>query len=134
MMEVRSHYTWRYVLSIFAQHKRTIVAAHAIAIGAAMFSVPVPLMLPLLVDEALLGERGKMLAVLDRVVPSSLHGPAAYIAAILLLTIVLRLVIMVLQVWQTRKFSMIAKDLIFRIRRDLLGRLRRVSMGQAQLP
>ena len=92
MMEIRSHYTWGYVLSIFAQHKRMIVAAHVIAVCAAMFSVPVPLMLPLLVDEVLLGERGKMIAVLDHVVPSSLHGPAAYIVAILLLTIVLWLV------------------------------------------
>jgi ABC-type multidrug transport system fused ATPase/permease subunit len=35
-----------------------------------------------------------------------------------------------LSVWQTRAFTRISKDVIFRIRRDLLLRLQRVSMAE----
>ncbi len=35
-----------------------------------------------------------------------------------------------LAVWQTRQFTAVSKDVIFRIRRDLLARLQRVSMAE----
>ena len=44
-------------------------------------------------------------------------------------TLLLRLVSLVLGVWQMRQFTAISKDVIFRIRRALLLRLERVSMS-----
>lgn len=122
------HYTWRYVLSIFLAHKREIVSANIVATLAAALAVPVPLLMPLLVDEVLLDQPGALRGALDRLLPHSLAGAAGYIVAVLALTVTLRVASMLLQVWQTRQFSLVAKDLIFRMRRELVTRLERVSM------
>jgi ABC-type multidrug transport system fused ATPase/permease subunit len=70
-MKAYRPYTWHYVLSIFLQHRREIVLANCVAIAAAALSVPVPLLLPLLVDEVLLDKPGRMLAALDTVFPEA---------------------------------------------------------------
>jgi len=126
----RVPYSWHYVLSIFLSHRREIIFANSVAIIAALLSVPVPLLMPLLVDEVLLNQPGSMLSALDTLMPSAITGPATYIAAVLLVTILLRLTSMALQVWQTRKFSLISKDLIYRMRSELIERLERVSMSE----
>ncbi|MCW8854099.1 MAG: ABC transporter ATP-binding protein, partial [Gammaproteobacteria bacterium] len=47
-------YTWDYVRNLALQHRRHLIKAHVIALLAALVSVPVPLLMPLLVDEVLL--------------------------------------------------------------------------------
>ncbi len=47
-----------------------------------------------------------------------------------MLTLILRLLTLIFNVWQTREFTIIAKDVIFRIRRTLLQRLERFSMAE----
>jgi len=84
----------------------------------------------LLVDEVLLEQPGPMVLAMDRLFPSAWHGPVLYIGVILLLTVVLRFISVMLSVWQTRQFSLISKDVVFRIRRDLLLRLQRISMSE----
>ena len=95
--------------------------------------MPVPLLVPLLVDEVLLGRGGPLVSAVDKVVPTDWRGPTCYILMVTLATIVLRAVSLALQVWQSRSFSVIAKDLIFRIRRELLERLRQVSMAEYEV-
>lgn len=126
----RSEYTWRYVLSIFLTHKRDLVVAHIVALFAAVLSVPVPLLMPLLVDEVLIGEPGALVNSMRSFLPAAWQHSVGFIAAVLLLTIGLRLGSMALQVWQTRRFTFIAKDLIYRMRRELIERLNRVSMSE----
>jgi len=46
------------------------------------------------------------------------------------LTVLLRIGALALTVWQTREFTIIAKDVIFRLRKQLLGRLERISMAE----
>jgi ATP-binding cassette subfamily C protein len=47
-------YTWSAILAIVREHRRELVIAHIVAILAAVASVPIPLLMPLLVDEVLL--------------------------------------------------------------------------------
>jgi ATP-binding cassette subfamily C protein len=124
------HYDWPRVLEIVKTHRRELIAAHVIAVLAVLAAVPLPLMMPLLVDEVLLQEPGTLVRTMDRLFPVDWHGPVLYISAILGVTVVLRFVSVMLGVWQTREFSMIAKDVVYRIRRDLLLRLRRISMAE----
>ncbi len=123
-------YSWRYILSIFLAHKRELISANIVAIFAALLSVPVPLLMPLLVDEVLLGKPGALVGAMQSVVPSEWHNGATFIAVVLIVTISLRLGSLFLQVWQTRQFTLIAKDLIYRMRRELIARLNRVSMSE----
>lgn len=123
-------YSWHYVLSIFLTHKRALIGAHIVALFAALLSVPVPLLMPLLVDEVLLDKPGALLGMMRLAVPSEWQSGATYISIVLVVTISLRLGSLLLQVWQTRQFTLIAKDLIYRMRCELIARLNRVSMSE----
>jgi len=123
-------YRWSELVSMITRHRRELISANLIAILGAAVSVPIPLLIPLLVDEVLLNQPGSTVAALQQLFPSEWHGPILYITAILLLTISLRLASLILGVWQTRQFTIISKDLIFRMRRDLLLRLQRFSMSE----
>ncbi len=112
------------------EHRRELLKANLIAILGALIAVPIPLLIPLLVDEVLLHQPGVAVTTMNGLFPEAWHGPVLYILAILLLTLLMRLMTLVLGVWQTRQFSIIAKDVIFRIRRRLLQRLGRVSMAE----
>lgn len=127
---VRSQdYTWSELTQMILAHRRELIAANIIAIFGAIAAVPVPLLIPLLVDEVLLGKPGSATAFMNSLFPTSWQGPVLYIIAILLLTLVLRLLALILGVWQTWQFTCISKDVIFNIRRDLLRRLERISMS-----
>ena len=123
-------YTWGELVQMVASHRRELVAANLIAILGALVAVPVPLLIPLLVDEVLLHKPGTAVAWMNALFPQSWHGPVLYIAAILALTLLLRVLTLIFNVWQTREFTLISKDVIFKIRRTLLQRLERFSMSE----
>lgn len=123
-------YNWQYILNIAKQHKHQLIMANIIAVVATLASVPVPLLMPLLVDEVLLNKPAIVVNTINSVSPTSWHGPVLYIVSILFLTLFLRLLALVLNVLQTRQFTIIAKDVIFLIRRTLLQRLNSVSMSE----
>ncbi len=123
-------YNWEYILNIASEHKREIIYANIIAILATLASVPLPLLMPLLVDEVLLDQPAIVVATINANTPDAWHGPTLYISVILILTLCLRLTALVLNVWQSRQFTIIAKDVIFRIRCALLSHLEKVSMSE----
>lgn len=125
-----SVYNWQYILDVALEHKRELVLANLIALVAALASVPLPLLMPLLVDEVLLNQPGIVVATLNPWFPESWHGPELYIGALLVLTVILRVFALMLNVWQARQFTRISKDVIFRIRAGLLERLKRISMAE----
>ncbi len=123
-------YTVRHVLDMALVHKRQLVVAHGIAILAVLASIPIPLLIPLLIDEVLLDKPGKVVATISVYFPESMHAPFLYIAVLTGICIVLRMVFLALNVWQTKKFVGIAKDIIYRIRYQLLDRLKHVAMSE----
>ncbi len=124
------HYSWRYIMDVALEHKRQLVLANVIAIIATIASVPLPLLMPLLVDEVLLDQPGFIVETLNPWFPESWHGPTLYISAVLVITVILRVIALALNVWQARQFTHISKDVIFRIRSGLLERLKRISMAE----
>ncbi|NOQ88849.1 MAG: ABC transporter ATP-binding protein, partial [Gammaproteobacteria bacterium] len=85
-------YTWQSIFAIVKQHKKPLILANIIAIFAAVVSVPVPLLMPLLVDEVLLEKPGKIVELLSSIFPSSWLTPVSIIAIVMLLSMLLRLV------------------------------------------
>jgi len=122
-------YQWGTILNMAKAHKKTLLTANLIAILAVVASVPVPLLMPLLVDEVLLNQPGIAISTVQSIFPTSWHGPTLYILALLLLTLVLRGISLFFNVIQTRSFSLTAKDITFKIRHDLLNRLQYISMA-----
>jgi ATP-binding cassette subfamily C protein len=125
-----SRYGWSTLIATARQHKRTLVAAHLAAIAAVLCAVPIPLLMPMLVDEVLLERPGLAVEIMNRLAPSAWQGPVLYVCAILAITVTLRLSALGFIAWQVREFTRIAKDMIYRIRRELLGRLSRISMAE----
>lgn len=130
MTDTPPRFDWPYFRRIAAEHKGQMVAGHIIAVLAALASVPVPLLMPLLVDEVLLHKPGITVATVNKLAPVEWHGPLLYIGALLLLTLLLRAVSTLLNVWQVRQFALISKDAIYRMRVTLLQHLQRVSMAE----
>nr|VFK44868.1 MAG: ATP-binding cassette, subfamily C [Candidatus Kentron sp. TC] len=123
-----SRYTWRYIIDIALRHRRELALAYAFAVCTMLATIPIPLLFPLMVDEVLLAQPGPATAFIDGWFPDAWHGPVLYIVTILLATIALRLAALGSGVWQLKEFSTIAKDITYRIRRELLLRLERTSL------
>ena len=122
--------TWRGIADELKTHRARLLQANLIALLAVSAAVPVPLLLPLMVDEVLLQHPGKMVAVIGAWFPAVWHGPLLFIGAALLLTLVLRLTAILLNVWQGRTFSLLAKEVVYRIRVRMLNRLSRIALSQ----
>ena len=128
--ETRQPYTWRDIFGLALKHKPRLVRANLLAIMATVMSVPVPLLLPVLVDEVLLDEPGPVLPVMDSILPGSWETPVVYIGLMVLAAFLLRVAALSFNVLQSREFSKVSKDVVFRIRSRLLGRLQRVAMSE----
>jgi ATP-binding cassette subfamily C protein len=121
---------WPYILDIVRQHKSTLVVANIIAIMSALLSVPMPMLMPMMVDEVLLEKPGKIVPLLEAALPTAWQGPIIFILTIMLISMVLRFASLMLAVLQTREFTRIAKDISYNIRKKLLAHLQTISMAE----
>ena len=125
--------SWKRIYALARPHKDTLIQAHIIAIFAAFILVPVPMLMPLLVDEVLLKQPGFLVAQINKLFPLDWHGPILYILSIMTLTLLLRFIGTLLSVWQTREFTLIAKSITFQLRSTLLQRLQTISMAEYEI-
>lgn len=121
---------WRYIKDLAWKQKKFLVLANLLAIFAALCAVPIPLLLPLLVDEVLLDQPAQAVNLMQSVLPSAWQQPIGYIACILLTTLLLRLAALLFNAGQARLFAQLAQNIIFAIRQRLLQRLQRISMAE----
>jgi len=122
--------TWRGITDELIKHRTRLLQANFIALLAVLATVPVPLLLPLMVDEVLLHHPGKMVEAIGAWFPPAWHGPVLFIGAALLLTVALRLTAILLNVWQGRTFSLLAKEVVYSIRVRMLSRLSRIALSE----
>ncbi len=123
-------YSWNTIYQIALEHKKELLISHFIAILATIASVPVPLLMPLLVDEVLLHKPGIIIQTINQAFPLTWQIPILYIGVILLVSLILRIIAILFNIIQSRQFSCIAKDIVFRIRTDLIGHLQNISMSE----
>ena len=121
-------YTWRDIYLLALRHKKTLITANLVAILATCASVPVPLLMPLLVDEVLLERPAIVVKTINQVFPVEWHGALLCIVVILAISFLLRLTALIFSVIQTKKFTGIAKDIIFQIRSQQIKHLQTLSM------
>ncbi|MGZ8237446.1 MAG: ABC transporter ATP-binding protein [Methylobacter sp.] len=123
-------YSWSTIYQIALEHKKELTISHFIAILATIASVPVPLLMPLLVDEVLLHKPGIIIQTVNLLFPVAWQLPILYISVILLISVILRIIAIIFNIIQSRQFSCIAKDIVFRIRANLIGHLQNISMSE----
>ncbi len=122
--------SWAEIRRLALQHRKSLIFANLIAVLATLCSVPIPLLLPLLVDEVLLGQGDAALRVMDRLLPEGLQSAVGYIGLMLLLTLLLRSAALVFSVLQARLFARLSKDIVYRIRVRLIERLKRIALAE----
>jgi len=122
--------SWAEIRRLAVRHKKALWIANGVAVLATLCSVPIPLLLPLLVDEVLLGHGDTALAFMNRFLPGSLQTSVGYIGLMLLATVGLRLGALVFNVIQARLFARLSKDIVYRVRIRLIERLKRISLGE----
>ncbi|UUY06779.1 ABC transporter ATP-binding protein/permease [Pseudomonas sp. J452] len=122
--------TWAEIRQLALRHRKGLLLANLIAVFATLCSVPIPLLLPLLVDEVLLGDGNAALKVMDRFLPAAWENAAGYIGLMLGLTLLLRLGALASNVLQARLFARLSKDVIYRLRIRLIERLKRIALGE----
>jgi ATP-binding cassette subfamily C protein len=123
-------FSWRAIFAMAREHRRTLVIANLVALLAAIAAVPIPLIMPLLVDEVLLHQPGFWVTWSNRLFPPGWHGPALYILGALAVTLVLRAIALALTVWQIRAFTLVSKDAVYRLRAAMLERLPRTALAE----
>ncbi|MGL4315580.1 MAG: ABC transporter ATP-binding protein [Pseudomonas sp.] len=122
--------TWAEIRQLALRHRKSLLLANLIAVVATLCSVPIPLLLPLLVDEVLLKQGDAALKVMDRFLPQQWESAAGYIGLMLVLTLLLRVGALVSNVLQARLFARLSKDVIYRLRIRLIERLKRIALGE----
>ncbi|MFV2055756.1 MAG: ABC transporter ATP-binding protein [Thiohalomonadales bacterium] len=123
-------FSWRSLFRAALAYRNKLILAQCIAFLAVLVSVPIPLLMPLLVDEVLLDNPATLVATMRWMFPAEWHGPILFVLATLALTMLLRLSMLVLNVWQLQQFTFISKQITFTVREKLLYLLQRVSMAE----
>lgn len=94
--------TFKHLFSMMLRYKRSLIWGNIVAIAATLVSIPIPLLIPLLVDEVLLEKKGWIVETIDRF--GTITEPMIYIAIVLAVTIFLRFLFFILSVVSQRYF------------------------------
>ncbi|ACZ11916.1 ABC transporter ATP-binding protein [Sulfurospirillum deleyianum] len=122
-------YSFKTLFDELTQYKKELLLANVIAFLAVVIHTPVPLLMPMLVDEVLLEKRGFFTQSVDGIL--GYETPAyVYILIALVIVVFLRFLFFVLNYWQTKLFTIVSKNIAFKMREDILKHLSHVAMNQ----
>ncbi len=118
----------KYIFKLLLKNKKSLIIGQIITIIAIIISVPIPLLLPLLVDEVLLNKPDFFVNNIDKFLG---NGSAFYyIAIVTFVVLFLRLIYFIFSVVITKIFTKISKFVTFKIREKLLNHLKLVNMNE----
>ncbi len=120
--------TIKSILKEINHHKKILIVANIIAIISILLSIPVPLLIPKLIDEIVLGKERWITETIDQYL--TISSPEYYILIVVIITMALRAISLILNIIHIRLFTKIAKDVSYNIRKQLLEHLRKVSMSE----
>lgn len=120
--------TFDYLLEQVKQYKKRVFLANMIAIFTIVISVPIPLFIPFLVDEVLLGKEGKFLPFINMFV--EVNSPEYYILIVFILTLVIRGINIYLMILRRILTVKVVEDIRLNMRKKMLSHLRTVSMSE----
>ena len=120
--------TFKTIFNLVLSQKPLLIWGQIITLFAIAVSIPIPLMLPIMVDEVLLNKPAFMVTNIDTFFGS---GDAFYYIAIAAAVVIsLRIAHFLLNVIITKIFTYIAKFVTFEIRKRLLTHLQKVCMNE----
>jgi ATP-binding cassette subfamily C protein len=112
-------------------HRKEVIFGNIIAILATLLVVLIPLFIPILVDELLLGKDHGFIAFISQYLfTSDVRG---YVIFVLAIIIVLRILSTLLSILQTKIFVSISKNITYDMRVSLLAHLERISLKEFEM-
>jgi len=121
-------YSFKKLLKEIKHYKKEFLSAQIIALLATIISVPIPLLMPLLIDEVLLKKGGKWIDFINLFF--SHCNAFCYVLITLIVVIILRTFFIGFNVLQTYFFEKITKDISFKIRIRVMEHLKRLSINE----
>ncbi|MBA3535409.1 MAG: ABC transporter ATP-binding protein [Tatlockia sp.] len=130
MVKSSQVFTWTSILRMALSHKKTFAWANILALITTLLSLPIPLIIPSLINEVLLKQPGFFTKVLSQIVSKPLITPTLIMITAFALVMLLRLGSEILKVLQSREFKIISKDVVLKIRIILLRHLTAISIKE----
>jgi ATP-binding cassette subfamily C protein len=121
-------YTFKKILSEIKKYKKEFISAQIIAVLATVISIPVPMLMPLLIDEVLLKKPGIWTENISKIFGEC--NAFCYVTITLIVVIVLRSLFVLLNIIQTYLFEKITKDITYKIRLRVLNHLKHLSINE----
>ena len=113
------------------QYKKELIFGNMIAVFATLLVVTIPLFIPIMVDELLLGKDHHFISFISEYVWST--DTKGYVLGILVFILFLRVLSTLLSIVQTKIFVSISKNITFKMRESLLHHLKRVSLKEYEM-
>ena len=120
--------TLKTIFALILDKKSPLIYGQIVTILAILVSIPVPLMLPVMVDEILLEKPSYFVGSINYLFGET--SPFYYIAIVTFAVIFLRFIYYVLSVVITKIFTKISKHVTFMVRKKLLLHLKSASMNE----
>ena len=118
----------KYIYKLLLNNKKSLIWGQIFTVIGILISVPIPLLLPLLVDEVLLDKPSFFVNNINEFFGSG--SALYYVAIVTVVVIVLRALHFIFGVINTKIFTRISKIVIFDIRVKLLNHLKKVNMNE----
>jgi len=122
-------YSFKTLFRDIKRYKRELILANIVALIAVIISTPIPLLIPLLVDEVLLERPSVVVHSIDSLLGEA-SEPYVYIVFILICVLILRFLFFLLNFYQTKLFTIVSKNITYKIREDLLKYISKVSLKE----
>ena len=118
----------KYIFKLLLDNKKSLILGQILTIIAIIISVPIPLLLPLLVDEVLLNKPDFFVNNINELFGNT--TAFYYIAIVTFIVLFLRVIYFLFSVLITKIFTKISKYVTFKIREKLLNHLELVNMNE----
>ena len=130
MSQLNKLFTWSSIFKMALEHRKNFAVANIVAVIKTLLYLPVPLIIPSLINEVLLKQPGFFTKMLSRVLPEHLITSGLILITAFTLVLTLRFCVQILGVLQGLEFKTISKDVVLRMRTRLLLHLNNISMKE----
>ncbi|KEY90672.1 multidrug export ATP-binding/permease protein [Candidatus Photodesmus katoptron] len=130
MFQTSNTISYYWLIKQVKKYKSKLFFANGIAILAALVSVPIPLLMPLMVDEVLLEKPGSGLALMNHLLPEKMQTSVGYILLTLILIILMRTLSQGLNILQGKQFTFVSKTITYKMRVKMIDKLGKISIKQ----
>ena len=121
-------YSFKKLFLEIKKYKKQFFIAQIVALFATIISIPIPLLMPLLIDEVLLHKPGIWTNTINHFFTNC--TPFCYVLITFLVVIFLRSSFVLLNILQTYFFEQITKDITYKMRIRILSHLKKISINE----